>query len=131
MKLTAALLGSTILSSIAYGDTLTLRSNIEINGQVQYANDAFTLAAKYKTGKRTYTFGRGEVKSVEINNRDFNPGEPPISVSTFDTKVASTRDASQESPSTSNKTGKKRESGSSSASVFATDKDDLATNDVV
>ena len=132
MKLRAALLGFTSLSPIAYADTLTLRSNIEINGLVQYENDAFALAAKYKTGGRTYTFDRREVKSVEINNRAYNPGEPPTSVSTFDPKVASAKDAAQQLSAGKGHTAiKKRESGSSKVSVFVTGKDDLATSDVI
>ena len=132
-----AIVGLAALNPPLRADTLTLRSNIEINGQVQYANDAFTVTAKYNNGKKIFTFGRKEVQSLEINSRDFNPGEPPISVSTFDPRVANARDASLEAPttdknrdSTKEKTGEKKQSGSSQSSVLGADTV-LAANDLV
>jgi hypothetical protein len=137
VKLLWTFLGFAALSPTLWADTLTLRSNIEINGQIQYEKEAFTVTAKYKTGKKNFTFDRREVRSLEFNARDFNPGEPPVSVSTFDPSVATTKDASQEvsaninNGSTEEKKSGKKQTDSSKTSPLASDSYELATSDVI
>jgi hypothetical protein len=136
MKLLLALMGLASSDPTLRADTLTLRSNIEINGQVQYANDAFTITAKYKSDTKTFKFGRKEVQSLEINTRDFNPGEPPISVSTFDPQVARAHDASMDAPtgkgavSKSDKPVQKKQNGPATSTALGAN-NALATDDVV
>jgi hypothetical protein len=77
-------------------DTVTLRNNVEINGAVEYVGDAFTITGRFKGGKKTLTYDRRQVLSIEINVRDFNPGEPPISVSMFKEGSGIVRDGSKE-----------------------------------
>lgn len=76
-------------------DTLTLRNNAELNGQVRYQDDAFRVTARYHSGTKTKTFHRAEVRTIEINGRDFNSGEPPTDISVFGDRSTATRDASQ------------------------------------
>ena len=77
-------------------DTITLRSNAEINGRVQYENDEFTIAARYHDGERSITFDRREILTVEINSRQFNAGEPPKNISVLEARSTGTRDASRD-----------------------------------
>lgn len=98
-----ALLLSAFLVSSGWADTVTFRNNAELNGVVRYRNDDFTVTARYKNGTRTNTFHRAEVRSVEINARDFNPGEPPTDISVFEDRTAATRPGSNSQ--SSQKTG--------------------------
>lgn len=86
------MLGTLML--FGWADTLTLRNNAEINGQVSYRNGAFTVKARYGRETATKTFDRSEVRTVEINHRDFNPGEPPADISVFEEHPTDTRNAS-------------------------------------
>jgi hypothetical protein len=79
-----------------WADTVTLRNNVEINGAVEYERDAFTITGRFKGGKKTLTYDRRQVLSIEINARDVNPGEPPISVSMFKQDSGIVRDGSKE-----------------------------------
>lgn len=58
-------------------DTVTFRTNNEVNGRLSYAAGRFTLIAKYGKGTRTYYFKRADIALVEINPRFTNPGTPP------------------------------------------------------
>src|ERR1700719_4052857 len=87
------LLTATFFATCGWADTVTLRSNAEINGSVSYEGGAFSISAKYKSGTKISKFDRAEVRTVEINARNFNPGEPPKDISIFEDRTASTRDA--------------------------------------
>lgn len=77
-------------------DTLTLRNNGELNGRVQYDNEAFTITAKYSDQSITLSFDRKEVMSVEFNSRESNPGKPHSDISVFEITKGNTHDASDE-----------------------------------
>jgi hypothetical protein len=85
--------GCLLLALSARADTLTFRNNAELNGSVRFADDSFTVTARYAAGTKTTTFQRAEVRMLEINGRDFNPGEPPREVSVFKERAAATTDA--------------------------------------
>lgn len=94
----ALVLGLRIVALIPelQADTLTLRSNVEMNGEVQYDNDVFTIVARYNAGEKKVTFDRREVLSVEVNRRTFNPGQPPKDFSVLDARSSSMREASSD-----------------------------------
>src|SRR2546430_17468229 len=81
---------------LSSADTLTLRNNAEINGKISDQDGAFTITARYRSETKTAKFDRADVRTVEINARDFNPGEPPKDLSIFVYHSASTRDASDQ-----------------------------------
>lgn len=118
-------------------DTLTLRSNEEINGQVQYENDAFTIIAGYRAGDRKVTFDRREVLTVEINSRNFNPGEPPKNISILEARSTATKDASapaaehKEPTPTAEPDAHGQPAHNSTQSVRDADEFDRATTDVL
>jgi hypothetical protein len=136
-KLAAALLGLGFVTPFVRGDTLTLRSAEEINGKVQYENDAFTIVARYHGGDRTITFDRREVLTLEINSRDFNPGEPPKNITILKAGPPATRDASgpgeqhRESGRPVKADAHDKAAGTRTQSVQASDDFDRATTDVV
>jgi hypothetical protein len=133
MKRLALWLGLTILSPVLRADTLTLRSNIEINGRVEYENDSFTITAKYKNENKKFTFDRREVRSLEISTRDFNPGQPPLRVSTFEPRAGNTRDASREASANvqgAENTAANKRGSQSRKSIFDPEKD-FAAGDVI
>ncbi len=117
-------------------DTLTLRSNVEINGRVEYEEDAFTITARYHNGDRKRTYDRKEVLTLEISSRDFNPGEPPKEIGVTEARSGATRDASRavaaSGQSGSNgATEKQSQRASARRSVLGSDDFDRATTDVV
>jgi len=121
---------SCLLISVLRADTLTLRNNSEINGRVSYSDGAFTVAARYKAGSQTRTFDKLEVRVLELNKRDFNPGAPPKEVSIFDERASATKDAShdtsQKKPPKANSDSTMHDHSSSRHSVFAGDYDPTA-----
>jgi hypothetical protein len=85
------------LAPFACADTLTLRNNAEINGQVRYADGAFSITARYSAGSPlTRTFDRKEVLTLEFNQRDFNSGPPPKDISVFIGRESATNNAAYE-----------------------------------
>lgn len=118
------------------GDTLTLRSNAEMNGSVEYGDDAFTITANYQNGMRKVTFDRREILTVEINTRDFNPGKPPKQISVTEARSEATKDASRsQSGRGESSSGKPHEEHQSDKSLKGSVADaedvDRATTDVV
>ena len=120
----------------AHADTLTLRNNAELNGQVQYESDSFTISARFHTGTRTFTFNRKEVRSLEVNSRDYNPGAPPAQFTNLDARATGTRDAmspskpGDESNSIQNNSKNKRGS-TTLKSPLSTDEFNSAVEDTV
>lgn len=94
VKIVLNLLLTAMFAVCSSADTMTLRSNAEINGSISYDGSTFTVAARYKDATKTLKFDRAEVRTVEINARNFNPGEPPRDISVFDKRIAGTRWAS-------------------------------------
>jgi len=84
------------LVRIGLADTLTLRNNAEINGKISYHNGTFALTARYTSETKTIKLDRADVRTIEINARDFNPGEPPKDLSIFVDHSTSTKDASDQ-----------------------------------
>jgi hypothetical protein len=127
-----ALLAFLFLEPSLWADTLTLRSNAEINGSVQYDNNAFTVTARYSSGDHKITYGRREVRTLEINSREFNPGEPPTNISMFSEHIPGTEDAAHTASSSKKEkpAGKKR-LGAGNLSVFVTEDYDRMTTDVI
>src|SRR5690348_5363213 len=95
-KIPGLLLSITGFPVFGFANTVTLRNNAEINCVVSYQDGTFTFVARYATGSKTFKFDRAEVRTIEINQRDFNPGEPPKDISIFDQRSADTRNASQD-----------------------------------
>jgi hypothetical protein len=127
-----AVLGFMLLQPSLWADTLTLRSNVEINGTVQYDNDAFTITARYAGGDQKVTYDRREVRTLEINSRNFNSGEPPTNISMFDKRITGTEDAAHTSSNPpKEKPVQKKRSGAANPSIFAADDYDRMTTDVV
>ncbi len=134
MKILCVLFGLA-LGSIIRADTLTLRSNVEINGKVEYEKDHFSIAARFRSGTKTFVLDRKEVLSVEVNNRDFNSGEPPSNVSMFETRTAATQNASESGSEKSEESNKKAAAASKGegpkAQVLSPDNYDRSVSDVV
>ena len=95
-RVTGVLLQGTLFIVSGWADTMTLRNNAEVNGRITYQNDAFTVTSRYRGGSKTFKFDRAEVRTIEINRRDFNAGEPPKDISIFDERSSSEKNASQE-----------------------------------
>jgi hypothetical protein len=134
-RMTTALAGLMLLAPSVCADTLTLRSNAEINGQVQYDNNAFTITARYRESERTMKFDRKEILTLEINSRDFNPGEPPMNITMFDSRNTGTKDAGHPVHASGNpnkeQTAEEKLSSKPKRSVIAPDDYDRMTTDVV
>lgn len=130
-----ALFVFTFIEAPLWADTLTLRNNAEINGSVQYMNDAFTITARYTSGDQTITYDRREVRTLEINSRNFNSGEPPTNISMFGKRVPGTEDAGHTEPAANvprkEKPPQKKGPGAANLSIFTTDNYDRMTMDVV
>jgi hypothetical protein len=124
------LLVGMFLVKFASADTLTLRSNAEINGEVQYDDDAFTVTSHYHSGNQTVTFDRHEILTLEINSRVFNPGEPPTNISILDPRAAVTKDASHDT-SMPRKNGQKKPESKQSQSSMIYDNIDREITDVI
>lgn len=76
------LVGLLLLPTAVSCDTLTLSDYQSLNGRVSYSAGEFTVSAIFTGGvKEIYSIPRTEVKSLEINQTDFNPGAPPFSLS--------------------------------------------------
>lgn len=120
---------------IARADTLTLRSNAEINGKVEYEKGHFSIAARFKKGTKNFKFDRKDVLSVEINNLDFNSGELPSDVSIFETRMASTQNASGSSNGKSQESNKQATAASKGegpkTQVLSPENYDRSLSDVV
>jgi len=91
------LLALTCFSPLGWADTLTLQNNAEINGRTSYKNGTFKVIARYRSGTKTLKLDRADLRSLEVNARDFNPGEPPKDISIFVDHLTSTRNASDDS----------------------------------
>ena len=121
----------------AHADTLTLRNNAELNGQVQYESDSFTISARFHTGTRTFTFNRKEVRSLEVNSRDYNPGAPPAQFTNLDAQATGTRDAmsssklGDEGNSIQNNSKNKKRGTTTLKSPLSTDEFNSAAEDTV
>ena len=75
---------------------MTLQNNSEINGRTSYSDGTFRVVARYRSGAKTIKLDRAELRSIEVNSRDFNPGEPPKDISIFVDHSTSTRNASDD-----------------------------------
>ena len=118
-----------------HADTLTLRNNAELNGQVQYENDSFTISARFRTGTRTITFNRKEVRSLEVNPLDSNSGAPPPQFTNLDAQTAKTKDAmatsTHHAANPTQNSSQNRNGPVTAKSPLSTDEFDSATNDTV
>ena len=128
-------LSLSVCSQKVWADTLTLRSNTEINGRVRFEKDTFSITAEYNSGEKTFKLDRREVKSLEINPREFNAGEPPLNVSVFDAFITKRKDASA-SGSPANDSAPVHETPTkqddpSNKSIFASSTSDAGTSDII
>lgn len=96
MTVLACLLVSILAADSAQADTLTLRNNAEINGKISYEHEDFVVRARYPGGTKTITFQRNEVRTLEVNGRDFNPAESPTDLSFFAARPTGTGEASRQ-----------------------------------
>jgi hypothetical protein len=77
------------------------------------------------------------VRTVEINARDFNPGEPPTDISIFEERSAATRDASHPETQRKNDKGSSntptqaKQSGPAGHTVLNFDESNPSTTDVI
>lgn len=120
----------------AHADTLTLRNNAELNGQVQFENGSFTIKARFRAGDRTITFDRKEVRSLELNSRDYNSGAPPPQLSNLDAQNTATKDASKSFPpvtsDNSTQDNSKKKNGTTTLKApLSSDEFESATQDTV
>jgi hypothetical protein len=130
------LLASTMLEPFLHADTLTLRSNAEINGSVHYIDGAFSVTARYQNDRQTKTitrtYDREEIQTLEFNNRDFNSKEPPTDISIFAGRPSATLDASAtQQHKNSGATGQRDKSKSPTSSVLAADESNPSMDDVI
>ena len=135
------ILGSIVASMLfplvpTHADTLTLRNNAELNGQVQYENDSFTISARFRAGNRTIAFNRKEVRSLELNSRDYNSGAPPPQLSNLDAQTSVIKDAARPdaraSTGTSPQDASTKKNGAiTPKSPLSSDQIDSATQDTV
>jgi len=65
-----------VLPVSTYGDTITMKIGMEVNGRITYEETTFTVVAKFAGGQRTLTIKRENVVKVEINMTDYNSGTP-------------------------------------------------------
>jgi hypothetical protein len=126
----------TLLNTSGLADTITLQDNSEVNGKTSYHDGTFVLEARYRSGTKTMKWNRADVRMVEINSREFNPGEPPKDISLFTDHETSTRNASEDEPNLSKrksgtKTARKVNPDSVNHSVLDGDQFNPSTDDVV
>jgi len=114
-RLLLILLLECLLAVFLHADTLTLRNNTEINGWVSYSDDAFSVVARYSSGKQNRTYGRGEVRTLEFNQRDFNSGAPPKDISVFEGRKTATQSAAHDMSAQAHQVGKNASAESSAA----------------
>lgn len=113
-------------------DTLTRRSNAEINGLITFSGDEFTVVARYRSVSKTLFVDRADVKTVEVNTRDFNSGEPPHDISIMREHSPVTRDASREKKRASSKGSyADSKSGRAKHSVINSENFNPSTDDVI
>jgi hypothetical protein len=125
-RILGVLLTAAVFSAMGSGETVTLRNNAEINCRLSYQDGTFTLVARYPKGTKTFKFDRAEVGTIEINKRDFNPGEPPKDFTVFDARSSTARDASMGNPAQA----KKKDQAPPKHSVLDSEEFNPSTEDV-
>ncbi len=61
-------------------DTITLTKHVEANGSVTFDGKEFVITCKTSDETIVRRYARNAVKSVELNDLEFNSGAPPQSV---------------------------------------------------
>jgi hypothetical protein len=120
------LLSAALFPAMGSAETVTLRNNAEINCRLSYQDGTFILVARYPKGTKTFKFDRAEVGTIEINKRDFNPGEPPKDFTVFDARSSAAKDASMGNSAQP----MKKSGGSQKHSVLDSEEFNPSTDDV-
>jgi len=63
-----------VFGSAVNGDTLTLQSDVSFNGRVNFDGRIFEVSSRFKFGTKVLKIPPDDVKKIEFNSTDFNPG---------------------------------------------------------